>query len=226
MIDLSNIDLCVVDGSPSLDRLNLITQIAFNSCRFIDFNSVKIFSGHTDLCGYRSTFSFQYIPASINSIDEYNNFIIKDLHHYIDKEYCLIFQHDGFIINPNGWSKEFLQYDYIGAVFPKASWSQVNRVGNGGFSLRSKKFMRYCSTLNYSSSVNEDKFLCVNSYEDIISQNLRFAPPSLASRFSIEEETEYNHKDIFSFGFHGSPRRAHLYQRTLEFQKKLITLDI
>ena len=129
----------------------------------------------------------------------------------------MIFQHDGFIINPNAWSNDFLRYDYVGAVFPQSDWSQVNRVGNGGFSLRSKKFMEYCSTLHYPGLVNEDKFLCVDHYEDIIFQGLKFAPPSLAAHFSIEEETEYNCSNKSSFGFHGSIRRPHLYERTFHY---------
>lgn len=216
-IKLLNIDLCVVDGSQSLDRLNLLVKIATHCCSSITFNSVKIFSGCTHTHKSKRLLNFEHIPISIHSIDAYSNFIVKDLHQYITAEYCLIFQHDGFIIHPNAWSNEFLRYDYIGAVFPKAGWSQVNRVGNGGFSLRSKKFMEYCSTLHYSDLVNEDKFLCVDHYEDITSQGFKFAPPSLAAHFSIEEETEYNYNNTSSFGFHGSSRRPHLYERTLHY---------
>lgn len=209
------IDLCVIDGSPSLDRLNLLTKIAANCCRFTQLNAVKIFSGYPHLAEHKSNFDFQYISVSINSIDEYSSFVIKDLHRYINAEYCLIFQHDGFIINPQSWNKQFLNYDYIGAVFPRAEWNEINRVGNGGFSLRSKKFMDFCSKLNYSGPVNEDKFLCVDHYEDIISQGFSFAPPSLASSFSVEENTEYTDFSVKPFGFHGSSRRPHLYSRTL-----------
>lgn len=222
-IKLSKIDLCVIDGSQSLDRLNLLVKIATHCCSSIAFNSVKVFSGCIKPHQHKEALNFEYIPISIHSIDEYSNFIIKDLHKYITAEYCLIFQHDGFIINPNAWNDDFLKYDYIGAVFPKANWNRINRVGNGGFSLRSKKFMHYCSTLHYSGLVNEDKFLCVDNYEDITSQGLRFSPPSLAAHFSIEEETEYNRSNTLSFGFHGSSRRPHLYKRTLELQKNLIT---
>jgi hypothetical protein len=216
-IKLSNIDLCVVDGSLSLDRFNLLVKIATHCCSSITFNSVKVFSGCIKPHQHKEALNFEYIPISIHSVDEYSNFIIKDLHQYITAEYCLIFQHDGFIINPNAWSNDFLRYDYVGAVFPKADWSQANRVGNGGFSLRSKKFMKYCSTLCYPGSINEDKFLCVDHYDEIVSQGLKFAPPSLAAHFSIEEETEYNYSNISSFGFHGSIRRPHLYERTLHY---------
>jgi len=216
-IKLSNIDLCVVDGSLSLDRLNLLVKIATHCCSSITFNSVKIFSGCLHTHSFKNSLNFEYIPISIHSIDAYSNFIVKDLHQYITAEYCLIFQYDGFIINPNAWSNDFLRYDYIGAVFSQTNWSKVNRVGNGGFSLRSKKFMKYCSTLHYPGLVNEDKFLCALHYKDIISQGLKFAPPSLAAQFSIEEETEYNDSNTSSFGFHGSIRRPHLYERTLHY---------
>jgi hypothetical protein len=220
-IKLSNIDLCVVDGSPSLDRLNLLVKIATHCCGSITFNSVKIFSGCINFGQHKGPLNFEYIPISINSIDEYSDFIIKDLYQYINAEYCLIFQHDGFIINPNAWSDEFLRYDYIGAVFPRAEWSEINRVGNGGFSLRTKKFMEFCSKFNYSGSVNEDKFLCVDHYEGIVSQGFSFAPPSLASSFSVEENTEYTDLSVKPFGFHGSLRRPHLYSRTLHYINNL-----
>jgi hypothetical protein len=220
--NLSNIDLCVIDGSLSINRLHLLNSIASHSLNSVIFNSVKIFSGYPDLAGYESKSNFKYIPVSIKSIAEYSNFIIKDLHHYIDAEYCLIFQHDGFIVNPNVWSQDFLNYDYIGAVFPKANWNTVNRVGNGGFSLRSKRFMKYCSTLNYSSSINEDKFICVDNYQNIVSRNFKFAPPHIAANFSIEEATEYSSNDFLPFGFHGSSRRPHLYARTLKYIQKVL----
>lgn len=61
----------------------------------------------------------------------------------VDTDFNLIIHPDGFAINKEAWTDEFLNYDYIGA--PRiwdipAPGSHPNFViGNGGFSLRSRK---------------------------------------------------------------------------------------
>lgn len=184
--------------------------------QYIKFNHVKIFTGYEDIAKLPKSKDIEYIHVSIPSIEEYNRFVVQDLHDYIVSSHYLIFQHDGFIVNPDNWSYNFLNYDYIGAVFPEAEWSAVNRVGNGGFSLRSTRLTKYCSTLNFDYSINEDKLICVDYYNVLREEGFTFAPPELAARFSLEENTEYNSDINKVFGFHGSSRRPHLYSRTLK----------
>lgn len=64
--------------------------------------------------------------------------MIKELNKYIETSYVLIIQYDGFILNPDAWTDEFLEYDYIGAPW---WYTDDCNVGNGGFSLRSKKLL-------------------------------------------------------------------------------------
>ncbi len=152
---------------------------------------------------------------TIGSIEEYSKFCIKDLVRYIDTEYVLVIQYDGFVLNAEAWSQEFLRYDYIGAVWPVGPWGGddfpeelygTDVVGNGGFSLRSKKFLEISSQLfnagklpNYQP---EDVAVCV-WYRDVLEkEGVIFAPVSIARIFS------YNIKDKNSswngeFGFHG-----------------------
>ncbi|MFM6811478.1 MAG: DUF5672 family protein, partial [Dolichospermum sp.] len=106
----------------------------------------------------------------------------KELNSFIETEFCLVTQGDGFIINPQFWSEEFLNYDYIGAPWRKQSHlvnSQgqtvnildlnKNRVGNGGFSLRSKRLLELCSELDFdniqTSSLSEDLIICYYFYD-------------------------------------------------------------
>jgi hypothetical protein len=35
-----------------------------------------------------------------------------------DTEFAILVHEDGFIVNPECWSDEFLKYDYIGAPWP------------------------------------------------------------------------------------------------------------
>lgn len=213
------IDLVVVDGNQSLKRIELLIKIAENSLRRIKFNCVKIFTGYRDTTRLPKSEGIEYIYVSISSIEEYSRFVIQDLHNYIVSNHCLIFQYDGFIVNPENWDFNFLKYDYIGAVWPDRCWNKINRVGNGGFSLRSKKLMEFCSKLNHDEPMNEDEMICVKFYDQLVSSQYLIAPPEVACKFSLENSTEYNDDLSKAFGFHGSLRAPHLYSRTLELIK-------
>jgi hypothetical protein len=163
------------------------------------------------------------INISSMSYGEYNDFIIKSYSQYIDNHYVLHVQNDGFILNGNAWSDEFLDYDYIGApwtiVSPNSPYgvNESNRVGNGGFTLRSKKFLNisseFCPTHN---GMNEDVVVCRIHRDMFISHGIKYATDQVAAKFSIEDDqaTEYvgqSHKDyktIKSFGFHNRDSSA------------------
>ena len=163
-----------------------------------------------------------------NDLDDYSNFMLT-LNEYISSEHVLIVQDDGYVINPNLWSDEFLKYDYIGAPWPTAySWrkrwsdkkyknasknSKKNRVGNGGFSLRSKKFLKYASNFESCNGIAEDVFLCLVNYDKAIENDIKFAPLEVALKFSYEvplkgRKMKKEGKDQFldkskHFGWHG-----------------------
>jgi len=64
----------------------------------------------------------------------------------IDTQFTLVTQWDGYVINAEAWTEEFLDYDYIGArwigdVVKAAGSPPEYNVGNGGFSLRSDIFL-------------------------------------------------------------------------------------
>ena len=105
--------------------------------------------------------SFRYIKIEkIESRSEYSEFILKHAVSHIKTSYILIIQWDGYIINPNSWDDRFLNYDYIGA---KWGWHQDgNTVGNGGFSLRSKKLLEIMAGTQFQmiSKLGEDELIC------------------------------------------------------------------
>lgn len=153
------------------------------------------------------TNDIQFIKIKkINNIKDYNEFIIKNLPDHIDTDFCLITQNDGFIINPHLWDDNFLKYDYIGAPWSMEGmkiWKRTNRIGNGGFSLRSKKLIKYIQSF---------KYVDFNEPEDVITSlviekhNDKFIYPTIdiAIKFSIEcpiEDYDINIRQ--SFGFHG-----------------------
>ena len=107
---------------------------------------------------------------NLKSISDYNKFILFNLSGYMNSDFALIVQHDGYVINPEIWDDNFLQYDYIGAPWKKNIYfdffgSNI-RVGNGGFSLRSKKLLSAFNDLKIDPSgdiikYNEDGIICI-----------------------------------------------------------------
>jgi hypothetical protein len=134
----------------------------------------------------------------ISSARDYSQFVLKDLAEYIMTTHVLIVQWDGFVINPEGWDQAFLDYDYIGARWPEAR--APFDVGNGGFSLRSKKLLQASACPDFEMFHPEDLAICVRNRE--ILENLygiKFAGSEVARRFSFERE-EMNGGEL---GFHG-----------------------
>ena len=88
------------------------------------------------------------VPAGISvrridklgSRDDYSRFILKSLLAHVTTPHVLLIQWDGYVINPDSFDPAFLDRDYIGA---KWFWFDDGmRVGNGGFSLRSRKLLQ------------------------------------------------------------------------------------
>lgn len=163
----------------------------------------------------------------------YSNFVLHELHKLIHTPHCLVVQSDGFVRNPDAWTDEFLDYDYIGSPWPawdkttnswsgKAGWM----TGNGGFSLRSKRFLVEASKLGFvlnepvpgekcvPAEECEDWFCCVTRRDQLEKAGIRFAPPELAGRFSFEHPRPLpcpwpdDRRKVF--GFHGDQAWWHL----------------
>jgi hypothetical protein len=137
----------------------------------------------------------------IKSISAYSGYVLTQLQSLSDRPFFLVSQWDSWVLSETNWSDEFFQYDYIGAVWPHHS---TNRVGNGGFSLRSRKLMTAAAILvetNSSGDLDvEDDFICRQARADLESKfSCRFAPEGLANRFSAERLGW----DMPTFGFHG-----------------------
>ena len=53
--------------------------------------------------------------APIESREAYSRFVMKELHAYVETDFVLLVQWDGFVVSAQAWSDDFLGYDYIGA---------------------------------------------------------------------------------------------------------------
>jgi hypothetical protein len=208
-IKLKSVTLLGVDCI-NLDRIKQAVGICLN---YFEFAEVKIL---TSLSSDDPNNIYKINP--VNSTEKYSSFIINELYKYVDTAYVLIVQYDGFILNPKAWTNEFLKYDYIGAPWLVADWS-VDKynfpiellgkyvVGNGGFSLRSKKLLSLTAKLSKQKKLKkyhpEDAAISVYYREFLEKQGIKFAPVSLAKQFSFEGESLDNYAWNSQLGFHG-----------------------
>ncbi len=132
----------------------------------------------------------------IQSTKEYSDFLLSDLREHIDGTHVLIIQWDSFIIHPNSWNPSFLEYDYIGPPWPH---HPDYPVGNGGFSLRSKRLISALQDPRILKGHPEDQYICIHNRALLEKDfEIQFAPLHLACKFGVERGIWQE-----AFGFHG-----------------------
>lgn len=140
---------------------------------------------------------------SINSIEAYSRFLLKGMGPYLHTSHMLIVQWDGYVLDPTMWRDAYLDVDYIGAVWPQ--YDDAHRVGNGGFSLRSRKLLDALTSDDIVAEHPED--VCIaRTNRTLLEQRwgIRFADETLAHAFAFERD----HQTPSSFGFHGLSNMA------------------
>jgi Protein of unknown function (DUF5672) len=161
------------------------------------FGRALLLSDRCELAGADSDIEFRRIERLASRAD-YSRFMLRGLAEHIETSHALTVQWDGFVLDGSAWDPEFLDYDYIGAVWPH--FRDGYRVGNGGFSLRSRRLLKACSTLPFDGSMGEDVVISRVWRPQLEAQGLRFAPEAVARRFAYERTAPQGHE----FGFHGS----------------------
>jgi Protein of unknown function (DUF5672) len=192
-LQLPEVTLCCVDTrSPALALMAMRASMAH-----CDFGRCILFSDQT-----AQSLDLQGIDLvaiePLKNIDEYSRFIFKSLSQHIETSHVLVTQWDGFVIAPERWSPLFLTFDYIGAPWTQGKLRGL--VGNGGFSLRSRKLLRALQDDCFEIHNPEDLSICVDHRQKLeTAHGCIFADTSTAASFSHERgpwET--------SFGFHGA----------------------
>lgn len=188
MKNLPNVTLLCVDCVEVERAAKAIAQC----CEKFKFGEVKL------LTSLDTTYPNAVKIPHIKSIQEYSKFMIKDLHEYVDTDYVMTIQWDAFILNPDAWDDEFLEYDYIGAPW----WFTDKNVGNGAFTIRSKKLLNVLKDSKIRNFHPEDVVICrlYNTY--LSKQGITYAPEELAQKFSFEGNQKYGYKWDGQLGFH------------------------
>ncbi len=192
MINLPNVTLVCIDSNglrginalcACMNKVNFKQVFLFTE-QSLEFEGIRVFDKY-----------------SITSKERYSYFVFKNLYHYIETEFMMICQWDGFIINPDAWTDEFLQYDYIGAPW---WYNDGMNVGNGGFSIRSKRLMEMIKSLPQPIKTHPEDECIGRTYRPHLEQlGMTYAPEEVAERFSWECNTKHpRYKG--AFGFHGT----------------------
>lgn len=137
---------------------------------------------------------------------EYSPFMMHCLGSYIYTDYCLVVQDDGWVLHGDNFTEDYYKYDYIGAPshcgkvgdkfhlqFGWYNFSDRTVVQNGGFSLRSRKFLQAPNNYgiahrwaNEIHSWNEDAQLSCLLKPVFEERGFRYAREEVAKQFSIE----------------------------------------
>ena len=147
----------------------------------------------------------------ITSIQYYSKFMLTRLNEFVNTEFALVIQYDGFIVNKSAWNAQFYKYDYIGAPW---GHHPINNLvtGNGGFSLRSKKLLEACANFDWDVYHPEDDSLCRRHGKEFQDMGYKFAPEKIAKTFSWEPYPRYPKYDG-QFGFHSKYVLEHLIKQ-------------
>lgn len=208
-------------------HLGRVVRVLNYCSKLFAFNHIVLFT-FREPTGLRASVEVVQIPPM--DINQFNIFVNKMAPKWLRRSsHAMSVHEDGFILRPDLWFDTFLDYDYIGAP-----WAD-NVVGNGGFSIESCQLLE-CKmrTLPFYQRLNipyddrpflpSDVYLCRTHRELLQRLGFKFAPPSLASVFSREQQSISDP----SFGFHGRVCQPKLYaegwRKIEESEKEYIQL--
>jgi hypothetical protein len=199
VLHLPDVTLCCIDAQNHVMALRALDH----SRREIQFAKTLLFTDGipTDI---HLPDGIDVIPiGTISSHEEYSRIVLKELYPHIATSHVLLVQWDGYVVHPEMWMDEFLASDYLGAAWPdgKGGYS----VGNGGFSLRSRRLLEVLQDDGFTLVTNtEDVTICGHHRPRLESEfGIRFASTDLAKRFSFEMDARDVIAGAKTFGFHG-----------------------
>lgn len=189
MISLPTVTLMCVDCVDP-DR----AQKVLNHCAsMVQFGAVKLITTPD-------------IPP-LRSLVAYSVFMLTKAHEHIDTDHVLIVQRDGWVLNASSWRDEWLSLDYTGPLFV-----QYDKVGSGGFSLRSRRLMRYMASILPKWDGTEEHAQAIQRtlgyYEDGVislsprSARFKIATPQQAADFAQGGNRNPEYFRSRPFGFH------------------------
>lgn len=175
-IDLRNISLVCVETRRTAFAIQAIERCLLQA----DFHECLLLSPQAESLPS----SIRHVPIRpLSGIEDYSRFMLHELGEHFNGAFALVVQWDGFITDASQWDPRFLDFDYVGAPWPNHS----HLVGNGGFSLRSRRLVDALRELDIEDCHPEDHRICIDHRATLEREyGITFAPPGLAARFSFE----------------------------------------
>lgn len=191
MLNLSNVTLlCVETRDPELAHWAIDRCLAGTQ-----FAKVVLITNIDLVKNKRSDIDYVQAPP-IATTKDYSNLLLTGIDQYVVGSHVLVIQWDSFITHPSLWRNEFLDYDYIGPVWPHHPETPV---GNGGFSLRSVELLQASKRSGFIKRHPEDYCICADNKDFLEKEcGIRFATSEVAEQFAVERSEWHD-----AFGFHG-----------------------
>ena len=195
------------EQKPSLPDVTLVavTSVALSatiralgaSISQAQFGDVLLLSDQKPLSSVDPEIRWERIDP-LRSRADYSRFMLRELAARVETSHALCVQWDGYVLRGAAWDPQFLDYDYIGAVWPH--FRDGHNVGNGGFSLRSRRLLEACGDVPFDGFEAEDVTIGRTYRPQLEKQGIRFAPEEVARAFSYERTASTG----YEFGFHGA----------------------
>jgi hypothetical protein len=210
MIDLSNITLWSSIWTANEELYDRTKRVLRYCNRIAKFKETVLFSSF----GIDEP-EFTVVDVPTLTLTQFNILSFTVFPKYLTGDFVMQVHEDGFPTHPELWNPRFLKFDYIGAPWPDGV------IGNGGFSIESKKLNDLKAMLNppdakspwsehgakVSDSYPSDTYICRIIRPQMEAAGVRFAPKNLAENFSTEQTSHGNP----SFGFHGRTANPNRY---------------
>ena len=201
------------DKKLSLPNVTLVAMTSVNvtatikamqySMRGIDFGDAVLIT-HKKPWNMPKSIRYSH-TTKLTNIDEFNYKMVYELGDHIKTDFALIVHADGFVVNPEMWRDEFLDYDYIGAPWPlppegdtttyRDKDGNICRVGNSA-GIRSKRLMDFPKKANIPREGEyaygrmwfyEDGFICCKIRHLLEAEGMRIAPIDVAKYYAHEK---------------------------------------
>jgi hypothetical protein len=215
MLNLNNIEIFCIDGN--FTKKEILSKVFKFLNKNFSFHGIKYFSPENpEIDGVK------HIQCErLNSLEDYSRYVIKSTPEYVEADYVMYIQWDGFPINPSKWNPEFLNYDFIGAPWPWKTGNDHLGMGkgfNGGFSLRSAKLVKLQKYIpTQFETWHEDAVITDICRNMFIHEGCKYAPYELAKQFSLELDLPDNSNSFDDvFGFHNKEKINTIIERISE----------
>ena len=171
------------DGRLQLPQVTLAAMTSVNvrqtvkameySMRGIDFGDCVLIT-HRKPLFLPKTIRYAH-TSKLKNIDSFNYKMLYEQGDYLHTDFVMIVHADGFVVHPEQWRDEFLDYDYIGSPWPlpKDDFSYRDRDGNicrvgNSVGIRSRRLVNFPKEADLPFEAdhgyfNEDGFLCVKN---------------------------------------------------------------